>query len=1252
MKNVLIMSTVSTALMLQLASFADSGYTCHWVGGHSEQGWGDPENWAEGKVPGLYCTKNGDGTWVTNGSVGCTAVFGQCSSAARYVRPQESGQWELISVSNVVFETANCSAYVFTYYNGWQWGGNPVNIEPGGGIYVASEVPTAPQFDTVCFGVGSSASTTCYVENNSSTTLQIGKIDDLAFPKTTQSYKIINVQFMGTGDTRITKGLTRGGGSWYWEPVFKLAMSGGTLEIRDNSIVNLIEICTVAGYGQQHVDIGAGIRFGMTSANTGWRLMELGESLLVDGEGTFRIYSKNANLPIGIAAGKTFEVACTLENVSSGTFAEESAGGIKFVESARGVFKATGVNNISGAVEIGAVTYEASGIGMIAGTGQLGKGMRIRLSGDGRLKYTGVGETTDKTIRLDGNGAVEHVGTGELIFAGADSLSGTYILAISSVSGAAVGFAGDVSAKLTVSDGTTLALRKPSSSSAITVSSLAVSGAASVSVGDGLTATLSSVTASIGGTLNVVTAGSGTVKVSSLATGIAPSWLTINGRRASIKADGSLADASIDDVAIDAHGGIVPNAAGSAVAITTAAGPSAQNVTLAADATEVLILRQRQSIDHAMVEIGSSQVLSAGLISVEAGAKSLTLGAEAGIGAVAPSGDILEFEVKDPTGKITVNAAVSVPVGEKMGKSGAGALDLAGGFSGDVEISGGTLSVLGEGSTCANISGVGEFSAEGSPAGGFSMVSKAGRIVLSGDVQGSDIMVASNDVASLVFDGGSVASRLSVAFDQGAKGAFIVKSGEFRAIGTDAGREGLRYNLISGGRYDGPNDVQTRIAYKNDEVWEISGGMFAQDFIQSVWYYSVAIGYSKNCGVVRLTGGVMELKGDIAIPNIGDSGCGVITIDGQDAELRFPADRGIHIGMCNDSRFANEQIINLNAGKLVANHVDTYKTWSDPCQKKIVNFNGGTFNYLGGNSPFGTPGSDWEWPVDRVTVYEGGATIETASANAVAKVPFGAPTGKGVKRVLWTPVSGLVPGSQVVVVNDASGSGSGASVFAQVSDDGVLTNMVVMSSGCDYTVGQTTASLRRKSGSAFQNIATFDCELGDQVSGGLTKTGTGTLGLMAVNTYTGPTVIKNGALRLNGDNVINPASALVLDGGNIDMNGRVQTFSDFEWKSGAVLNGPVVATSLTVDFNRVLNGDVKIINSAYVEYAAGAEFVLLNYTPASLDLSRSYRLCKFVGGRPAGLPDVQVTVPDGFRLSVTDAGIRILQDRGMAIIFR
>lgn len=180
MKHTTIRVAICAAVLSALPVFAEGGYTCHWTGakthGDNHADWTDPGNWQEGVVPGLWTTKQGDGSVVTNGSLGCTAVFGKSATdLGRYIRAASDEASGLLSIKTLRFEGTDCSAYTFTYYKGWQWGSFDLCLESGGSIEVAAGVPTAPKFDGVKF-VNPQESVPTILENNAPTAMEITKL--------------------------------------------------------------------------------------------------------------------------------------------------------------------------------------------------------------------------------------------------------------------------------------------------------------------------------------------------------------------------------------------------------------------------------------------------------------------------------------------------------------------------------------------------------------------------------------------------------------------------------------------------------------------------------------------------------------------------------------------------------------------------------------------------------------------------------------------------------------------------------------------------------------------------------------------------------------------------------------------------------------------------------------------------------------------------------------------------------------------
>ncbi|MBR6588732.1 MAG: autotransporter-associated beta strand repeat-containing protein [Kiritimatiellae bacterium] len=1199
MRKVIVAGSLllSVSMKADVQYWSDTPVTSHWIGGERALDgnyacWTNPANWAEGVVPGRFvtCADNlgrlPTGVEIaTNGCGGCIAVFDRACDYARV------GLQGLISISNIVVKGSSVPEIIF---GNTEQESPSLNIEFGGGIYVDADVEHAPLvYPQICTYRGNltGTGTPLYICNDSKTEF-VWSIFGGVIPQYSSWSGNLNLRMQGSGDVRKTAKIYYSN----FQPVLSLAMNGG----------RFIEDCPSSLGGDTYLYIGIPETAPCTQKivvndgklmvlSNGGAVIQARNDVSLEGAGKIRL--SNDAAAIAAFSEKKVSVQCELTRSSGSKGVEIGSEGWS------GTVSLSGMNTFSGPVMVrSGATLELMSFGNVGEPGPLGKADSLAIKGKAKVHYVGYGETVGHAIDMQDDGTLANDG-GELVLSG--GVSGTGNLTLSGT--------GDVVIASSV------------------LSPLSLNRNVKVSVGDGKTVEFKSVVPN-GYCMDVTMAGNGKLKMPSVASASIIDWVRVNGRLAIVDENGFVFSVNEKDaeVSIDAHGGKIPDAAGSLVSIDSANGDPNENVKLASSSVSVFAVRQNQSVDDAIVSMSKGDRLSVDIISVAEGAKPLVFNATGAATVQSAAADEVTVETANGS-EVSFSGAVTVPFASLRG-------------DGVVRI--------GEGSTVAHVrvddpmSAVTLSSVEEETArlDQVSVVNGASLKISGGLLRQRDvddakvlenvnlvpsIIAGSNDVGSLRFESGSFTGRLVVSKGDKAKsrGAVYQSGGEIVNVtpkgeqnSQTVGVNGHGYYEITGGKFVAAGAWY--VGASGYGIMAVHGGTVEQ---LSAKNGNLNIGAWEGTGVVDVRNGgkIIHTGRDLMMPYYGRYDANSVLTIGDDGLVDIGTQK--YVIMAAGYALGNvyrHSVLNLNGGTLIGDTVGRHINYVTSPEgnstdvrliaKAFVNFDGGIFRkaYNSWGDMLGSQNGTILSP-HRVTVYSRGATIDSNGMNfsigSGAGASLTAPSGKGVVAIpLAKPIKGLV-GSPYV---DISGDGMGATAYAEFdSVSGTVTGIRVTSPGNDYTSAVATLKY------GTETIATIDCELGVCASGGLTKIGAGTLIVKIANTYTGATVLKGGTLQLDDDNLIAPASKLVLDGGTLDMNGKKQVFSSVEVteNGGGIVNGTLTLSGLTVDFNDVLAGKSLVYDGA-VDFAAGAKFTLLNADKVTKPSPFRYRLAEIKGG--------------------------------------
>ena len=293
---------------------------------------------------------------------------------------------------------------------------------------------------------------------------------------------------------------------------------------------------------------------------------------------------------------------------------------------------------------------------------------------------------------------------------------------------------------------------------------------------------------------------------------------------------------------------------------------------------------------------------------------------------------------------------------------------------------------------------------------------------------------------------------------------------------------------------------------------------------------TIAAGGPLSIGVANISGGTFT-AGFATSSGImvGERGAGTLNVSGT-AVINVPTNTGLTIGPVG-SQTGWDGTANLNGGTVTA--IKVARGTGTGAAK--IGFNGGTLKASTGNNTF-------MQSLDSATIYANGATFDDGGFSITVPQPLLGAAGYGVSSI--TLASGGAGYIDTPILTLSGGSGSNATATATVSG-GVVTAVTVTSPGSGYSSGDVlSVTFDAASGGATVTTATANTPvLAQNISGGLTKKGAGTLNLTGANTYTNTTAVTAGSL------LVGPAH---------QVTGPVTVSSNAAF--GALFTGPGAAT--------------------------------------------------------------------------------------------
>lgn len=298
-------------------------------------------------------------------------------------------------------------------------------------------------------------------------------------------------------------------------------------------------------------------------------------------------------------------------------------------------------------------------------------------------------------------------------------------------------------------------------------------------------------------------------------------------------------------------------------------------------------------------------------------------------------------------------------------------------------------------------------------------------------------------------------------------------------------------------------------------IWNISGGSVSV-LDKGTNNFASTLGATANTtGVMNVTGtGTFNsnVSGKTASGLfVGENGQAYLNVSGT-GNVNAGADAGSnglrigHVNVATAKGVVNLGAVGVGGGTITTNRVSTAGTTAT----SYFNFHGGTLKSTT------TPNAAFMTGLTGAYVYGEGGTIDNNGQSITIGQSMLAPSAKGASAISTTGFGTTTGYTTAPLVTITGGSGTGMTANAIVDGSGVITGFTITNPGTGYIATDTLTVTLSGGGYATTSTSTTAITLADNVSGGMTFSGSGTTILSGTNTYTGATTVSAGTLSVTG----------------------------------------------------------------------------------------------------------------------------------------